>query len=299
MPAKIIYNPYSGRWQSEKKRAPLEAALKAARFEYELSLTEGRGHAETLASQAVQHGYSPIIAAGGDGTINEVVNGMLQSGVPHLPPLGLAPQGTANDLFDSLGLPRDYDQLAQVFLQGKTRRIDLVQANNRYFVNNAGLGLEPLITTIHERISWLSGVSRYLVSTIWGILQNPKWEMDLEWDSGVYHGPVTLVSISNCARTGGVFYTVPHADPYDGKISFVFAYLPTRRKIFQALPMIMKPAEGNITEHPAVREIHTTWLKVRIHNTSPTHTDGELLSRAIEAVEYKIFPAGIEVILPG
>ena len=128
------------------------------------------------------------------------------------------------------------------------------------------------------------------LATLFSILKNPQWRMRLEWDDGEYEGPVTLVSISNGPVTGGIFYTVPHADPFDGKLSFVYGHIGSRLKILQVLPKIMNPDEGNYTEHPSVHEHHSTWLKVHIENGSPAHTDGELFALNIQDAEYRIHP---------
>ncbi len=122
--------------------------------------------------------------------------------------------------------------------------------------------------------------------------------MDLTWDEGSYHGPVTLVSVGNNPRTGGVFYTVPNADPFDGRLSFVYGSVPTRSEILRILPRTMQPGEGNYTQHPAVNEIHTKWLKIRTQPATPLHTDGELIDMATHTLEYRVHPERIPILIP-
>lgn len=298
MPIKIIHNPYSARWQSAKRLPAAKQALKAAGLEYDLVQSQGPDHAVELASEAVRSGYQTIIAAGGDGTIGEVVNGIMQGSINNpIPNFGVLPLGTANDLVCNLGLPLDLETAAKVIASGITRNIDLCRVNDRYFINNAGLGLEPYTTTVQERIPILHGTYRYLLATIISIFRNPKWSIDLEWDGGEYHGPVTMVSVSNGPQTGGVFYTVPHANPFDGKISFVYGYIDSRIEIFRVLPKVMKPDEGNYVEHPSIHEKHCSWIKVHIKPGSPTHTDGELFDRDIHHLHYSIYPAKIPILM--
>src|SRR5690606_23781743 len=114
-------------------------------------------------------------------------------------------------------------------------------AHCRYFDNNSAIGLEPYITLIQQRIQRVRGTPRYLLATLMGVYDKPGWNMDLEWQDGHYSGPISLVTVGNNPRTGGIFYVTPHANPTDGLLTFVYGYLPTRRKILRVLPRLMKP----------------------------------------------------------
>ncbi len=296
----VILNPFSGRWAALKRRAEVTGALDAAGVDYQLELTKGAGHAAGLARQAVSEGYTPIIAAGGDGLINEVVNGLapVHAGqeAPWMP-LGILPLGTANDLVDNLGMPRDLGAAARVIAAGQTRSLDLGWVNGHYFVNNAGLGLESYIAVIQNRMTRLRGMLRYLSATFTGIAHNPRWEMQLVWDDGEYRGPVTMISIGNCARTGGLFYTVPHADPFDGRLTFVYGFVPTRLELMRLLPMTMRPAAGNYVEHPEVHEVHARSLTVRTQPATPMHADGEVIAEQVQELEYRIVPGKLPLLM--
>jgi diacylglycerol kinase (ATP) len=302
MTAKVILNPYAGRWLALQRRDEAEAALRAAGVAYELVLTEHPGHGIELAEQAAREGFSPIISAGGDGSISEVVNGIGKaadrSPEANWIPFGVLPLGSANDFVDNFDLPRDLLGAARVIASGRTRKIDLGQVNGRYFDNNAAVGLEPFITLIQQRITRLRGVLRYLIATLMGVSRNPQWTMHLEWDEGEYSGPVTLVTVGNLPRTGGIFYTTPHADPFDGKLTFVYGYMATRGQILRLLPRTMKPAEGNYVEHPSIHEVHASWLRIRSDQPTPAHADGEIFSPAIHELEYRLCPARLPVLLP-
>ena len=299
MTAKVILNPYAGRWLAQQRWGEAEAALKAAKVNFELVRTDGPGHGIRLAAEAVHQGYNPIISAGGDGSISEVVNGVLQASERGKTPLfGVIPLGSANDLVDNLKLPRDLNEAAQVISAGNSRLMDVCQVNGRYFDNNAAIGLEPYITLIQQRIQRLKGIMRYVIAALLGIKDNPQWNMHLEWEEGTYQGPVTLVTVGNSPRTGGVFFMTPHADPFDGKLTFVHGTMPTRTAIIRLLPRTMKPLEGNYVEHPAIHEISTTWLKVHSEQPTPAHADGEIFSTAIQELEYSVVPERLPILLP-
>jgi diacylglycerol kinase (ATP) len=294
--AKVILNPYSGRWLAQKRRPEMEAALQAAGLKHEIAETGGPGEGVTLAEAAAREGFSPVIAAGGDGAIGEVINGLYRAspdGV--LGPLGLMPLGTANDLVHNLGLPLDLGEMARAIAAGKTRRIDLGKANEWVFDNNSAVGLEPMVTLYNIRMVRLRGVIRYLVAALRAINQKPAWAMRLEWDDGGYEGPVSLVSVGNCAVTGGLFRMAPAADPADGKITFVYAYAPTRLKMLSLLP---RAISGDYVKDPAVHQHHTTRLRISMSPDSPIQVDGEIRSQALGAVDYGVLPAKLDVLVP-
>lgn len=298
MTIKVIHNPYSARWTSLKRQPELISALRAAGIDYDLSISEKPGDGIILAEKAMQEGFETIVAAGGDGTIQEVVNGILKNGIhPKLPKLGIMPMGTANDLMANLGMPTDLINAAESIAGGPTRQIDICQVNDRYFINNAGLGLEPYITTVQARIKYPRGILRYLLATFISIFQNPQWEAKIKWDYGEHSGPTTMISVGNGPRTGGLFYTVPGADPFDGKLTFTHGTIQSRFEILKALLMVMKLDDGNYTEHPAVNQYHCNWMEVRIEPGTPAHSDGEIFSRDIRQLRYQIHPAALPILI--
>jgi YegS/Rv2252/BmrU family lipid kinase len=300
MTAKIILNPYSGRYTGRRRWPEAQAALDALGFAYELVRTERPGHARELARDAALAGYTPIIAAGGDGTVSEVVNGLADAAGHDAPlgPIGILPVGTANDIVDTLGIPRDLAAAAQVLAHGSARFMDLGEVNGRLFVNNSAIGLEPFVTLIQQRIGRIQGPPRYLLAALRGIAARPRWSMRLEWDGGSYHGPVTLVAIGNGPRSGGLFYMAPHADAFDGRLTFVYGFRSSRMQLLRLLPRTLRPRAGSYVEMQGISEVHTTWLRVQIDSPAPAHADGEVFAPEIQALEYQIWPARLQVLVP-
>lgn len=298
MTAKVILNPYANRWNAKKRWQEAEAALKNAGVDFSLAVSAYRGHAEELSKDAALEGFSPVIAAGGDGTVGEVVNGLARArGEDDLGVLGIMPLGTANDLVCNLGLPLGLNDAAQVIAAGKTRLIDVCKAGERYFVNNSALGLEPYITVIQQQITKLKGIPRYLAAAVTGILRNPQWQARIEWEHGCYKGPLTLLSVGNAPRTGGLFYMAPHADPYDGRLTATLAYRKTSLSILALLPKTMSP-QGKFIHAAGVQEIHATRIFVSLTSPSPAHCDGELLPQEVEELEYTILPVALKMLAP-
>jgi diacylglycerol kinase (ATP) len=294
MTAKVILNPYSNRWNAKKRWPEAQAALQAAGIEYDFAEMNAPGAGIELGEQAAREGYSPIIVAGGDGSIGEVVNGMFRAdpaGV--LGPLGILPLGTANDLPVNLGMSLDLVTAAQVIAAGKTRRIDLIQANEWVFDNNSAVGLEPVVTLYNIRMVRLKGVLRYLVAALRAIWAQPSWECRLKWDDGEYSGPLSLVSVGNCPITGGLFRMSPAADPADGKLTFVYAYAPGRMRMLGLLP---KAIQGTHVNDPAVHQHHASRLEIWLTPDSPIQLDGEIRSEDIQHVVYQVLPARLDIL---
>lgn len=301
MTAKVILNPYAGRWKALKRLAEVETVLQEAHIEYELTITESPGHGTSLAFQSVLKGFNPIISAGGDGSVSEVVNGMMMAikdnSEIQMPSLGIMPLGSANDLVINMELPTDLKEAAKVIAAGNVQKMDLGLVNERLFDNNSAVGLEPTITLIQQDIKHIHGVLRYLLATLIGINRNPQWTMHLEWDGGEYHGPLTLVTVGNNPLTGGLFYMTPNADPFDGLLTFVYGYMSTRFEILRLLPRTMKRGKGSYIENPNIHEINSTWLRIRSETPTPMHADGEIQSGAIQAVEYRVIPGCLPLLM--
>ncbi|MGD8812969.1 MAG: diacylglycerol kinase family lipid kinase [Anaerolineales bacterium] len=296
MTAKVILNPYSDRWQAGRRRPEAEAALKKAGIEYELVESEAPEHAIHITEEAIDQGFAPIIAAGGDGTFGEVVNGFFRAkpeGV--LGPIGILPLGTANDLVTNLGLPLTLDEAALAIAGGKTRRIDLGFANQWVFGNNSAVGLEPVVSLYNIRMTVLRGVIRYLIATLQAIFNKPQWTMQIKWDDGEYDGPCTLVTVGNCPVTGGIFRMAPAADPIDGKLTFVYGFMPTRMRMLALLP---RAISGDYVNDPDIHQIHTTQLTIRTSPTTPIQVDGEVRSEALSEITYRIMPSRLDLFTP-
>jgi diacylglycerol kinase (ATP) len=300
MTAKVILNPYSNRWNSQKRWPAAESALKAVGVDFDLAISQKKGEIAGLAEQAVREKFSPIIVAGGDGSIGDAANGLMQaisSPGGSSVPLGIMPMGSANDLVYTLGLPTDLKEAAKVIAAGKTRAMDLGRLNGHYFVNNSAACLEPYVTVKHEKIHWIKGAARYLVAAVQAIMDKPEWNGNVEWDGERFSGKLSLISVGNGRRTGGFFMT-PHASPFDGKLTLAFGYRGTRLGLFLALPSAFNEDKGNYVELEGMQEVDATRISFHLDKPSPAHTDGELLPTWIQDFEYEILPQSLNIIIP-
>ncbi|MGD8732568.1 MAG: diacylglycerol kinase family lipid kinase [Anaerolineales bacterium] len=292
----IILNPYANRWEAAKQKAPLLKACDELDLGFDCIETKKPLEAIEIARKAASEGISPIIAAGGDGTIGEVLNGLFAFGSAEGSiPFGIIPLGTANDLVTNLGHPKTLQESIQLIKNGKTRRIDVGKVNDWVFANNSAVGLEPIVSQYNIRMTWSRGIIRYLLAALRAIWGKPRWNVKMEWDDGKYEGPVSLVSVGNGPLTGGLFRMAPGAKLDDGALTFVHGYAPTRQKMLTLLP---RAISGDYVNDPAIHQHHTTKLRIITEPSSPLQTDGEIRTDAATIFEYEVLPAALEIYAP-
>ena len=295
--AKIIVNPYAGRWKAQAAITEIEQACQKIGLDYELVVTDGPDHGIEMAREAAQAGFSPIVAAGGDGSISEVVNGLMQvAGDGVAGPLGVIPLGSADDFTDMLGLEKEVEAACRVIQAGRTRTIDVGCVNGRFFDNNSAIGLEPMVTITQAAMKRVKGTPRYILAALKTIFNHKPWHMRLVWDDGEYKGPVALVSVGNSPRTGGAFWMTPRAEMDDGYLDFIFGEAMGRLTLLRLLP---RTFDGSHVENPRVQYARTTRLTIECDPPTPIQADGELFELSATRVEYTVLPGRLRVIVPG
>ncbi len=292
MRVKIILNPYANRWGAGARQMAVEAACRAAGVAYDLHVTQKPAEAIEVAAAAVAQGFTAVIAAGGDGTISEVANGLLRAAPPDEPtlPLGIFPIGSANDFAKMQGYDGQLETAVQRMMQGKTHQIDVgrmnVDGRIHYFNNNSALAMEPMVTLEHIKIKRITGEMRYYVALARGIIKLKAWNMNIAWDDGEYNGPTFLLSVCNGPRTGG-FMMSPGAQFDDSLLNYVLA--PQVSKI-TFLNMLLRLLKGTHLEHPKVLSGPTRCLTITSRPGTPIHADGEILGEAAESITYEVLP---------
>lgn len=291
---KVILSSYGGLLKSQSKVELVEQALQTVGLDYQLVVTEYSRHAEALAQQAALEGWSLVVAAGGDGTVNEVLNGLMQADPDkQRSTLGIIPLGTGNDVAHALALPNDVTEACRRLVEGRTRLIDLGLVNGRYFCNNSAVGLETIVTINQNEMRRLGSV-RYLLAAVKTILTAQSWSMRLVWDHGVFEGPVALVSVGNSTRTGGSFYMTPKACLDDGLLDFVYAFGMSRHQMLRLLPQTLS---GKHINHPLVVYQRTKSLTITATPPTPIQTDGEVFERSAVEINYQILPDKLRVVV--
>ena len=307
MKLKIVLNPYANRWQAGKMAPQIETAFTAAGLDYDLVVTRMAGQGKEEAATAVAQGYDGVIAAGGDSTVGEVLNGLISvAGDGPTIPMGVLPLGTGNDFNDMAGLPRKLNEcIARI--SGQTRQLDAAwvgwkdktggQQLSHYFDNNCALAMEPMVTIENVKMKRLSGNIRYIASLLKAIIKLKAWQMQFNWQdgdqTGSYEGPAYVLSICNSPRTGGLFYMAPNAKMDDGRLDFVFAPEIGRWQIMAVLPRLFN---GSHIKHPKIKTGHLTEMTVHCQPGTPIHADGEVLTESATAVQFRVLPGKITLL---
>lgn len=295
MRVKVVLNPYANRWGAKAQAEETAEAFRAAGVECDLVVTETARQGVSIAEAAAREGYDAVVAAGGDGTINEVINGLIRAaGDGPTVPFGIIPLGTANDFNLMAGLPDAVEDSVRVIVAGKTRRIDAGQVNDRFFINNSAAAMEPMVTIENIKMTRLSGEIRYIVALLRALLKLKPWQMKLTWDGGGYEGPAYLLSVCNSPRTGG-FMMAPGAELDDGLLDMVFAPQVSKGAV---ISILLKLMQGKHIHHPAVTFQRITAIDLTSTPGTPLHSDGELFAEAAETVSYRVLPGKVTLLTP-
>ncbi|MFG1735355.1 diacylglycerol kinase [Paenibacillus sp. 843] len=214
--ARLIYNPTSGREEMKRRLADILNRLDSAGIETSCHATTGEGDATREAADAVERGYDLVIAAGGDGTLNEVINGM--AGRDNLPPLGIFPLGTTNDFARALGISKNWEEYCDLVIRGETRPIDVGKANDRYFINIAGGGtLTELTYEVPSKLKTMIGQLAYYLKGIEKMVSLAPQELIINASGHpAIHDEFMVFLIANSNSVGGFDKIAPGASIDDG-----------------------------------------------------------------------------------
>jgi YegS/Rv2252/BmrU family lipid kinase len=302
---KIILNPQSAKGATRKKIPEIKRALSELGLVYTLSLTERPWHAAELAREAVVDGYDVVVAVGGDGTVNEVVNGILQSQEDKLGDtlLGVLPVGRGNDFCFASGIPLDFKTACQTLARAQVRTLDAGRisgeqnAHIRYFGNGVGIGFDAVVSRLANRAR-LTGFLSYLVAalqTMYIYYKAP--EMQIGLSNETIRQRSLMVSVMNGRRAGGGFLMAPHGNSSDGLLDLCIAKNVSKAGILSLIPRFMNGTQGG---HPAITFKQDTRVTVRAMDGSlPVHVDGEVINKDIQELTIEVLTRRLKVITNG
>jgi len=300
----IIFNPFSNRGDSKHSIDVVLQSLADSDLDFEVRLTEDRRHAVELAQKASLAGASLVVAAGGDGTVNEVANGILladegQTGVAPTT-LGVIPMGSGNDFAWGLGIRDGVEEAVDRLKRGHTRVIDVAWAEfdnapPRYFVNMLGCGFDARVNIEAQKIKRLRGFAIYMAAvmkTLWTYFEKPP--IHLELDGKPLDTPSFITFIANGTRLGGGFLATPQARFDDGEMDVCIATDITRREVGVLIPKLMK---GKHTDHPKIIMDRANTLVLKSDYPLPCQADGEAIAENLHYIKIVTIPQRLRVIV--
>ena len=272
---RIIYNPTSGREAMKNNLVDILNILERAGYETSAyATTPEPNSAKNEAERAAKSGFNLIVAAGGDGTINEVVNGIAP--LKHRPKLGIIPAGTTNDYARALKIPReDPIGAAKVIAKGQTVKMDIGEAGKNWFVNIAAGGLLTELTYgVPSQVKSLFGYLAYLVKGAELLPQIKPIKMHLEYDGGTYDGKASMFFLALTNSVGGFEQIVPDASLDDGKFTLIVVKTSNLIEILQLITMVLNG--GKHVNDPRILYVKTSKLVAKpVDEKMMINVDGE------------------------
>ena len=300
----LIVNPLAGKGSALKAIPEIESLLNGLGLDYDIILTEHPGHAIQLAKDAGSNGYQTVVAVGGDGTANEVINGLMQDVESGNLSANLAvlPVGRGNDFAFGMGVPQDLEEACKALAEAKTRKIDigLVKGGDypdgRYFGNGVGIGFDTIVGFEAAKLpNFISGIPAYLIAavkTIFLYFRAPLLRVEL--DNEVIEQTCLLVSLMNGRRMGGSFMFAPESEQDDGLLNLCIVEGISRGEVLKVFPKVMSGTQG---EHPAVKMPLSQKVKITaLSGSLPVHADGETICEAGSALEVTILKQQLPMI---
>jgi len=287
----LIINPRAGRGAGARSGPDIARYLSQHGFECEARITNDRGHATELAREAAQNGADCVAIAGGDGSVFEVVNGLMQAGGKM--PLAVLPVGTGNDFSKMFDSPT-WTQVCDKLVAGHTRNIDIGLCNGVYFANGIGAGFDAKVARMANGIRWLRGNAVYgvaLLRTLAFHHDNPEVRITTDTDSFTHR--MTMLAAANGRVYGGSFRIAPKAELDDGLIDVVFAENFSRGQILKLVPRVLR---GTHLDLAGVHFLRTRQLTIEADRPLPVHADGEILQHGTEKLSISVLPGALPVV---
>jgi YegS/Rv2252/BmrU family lipid kinase len=259
-------------------------------------------HATELAKKAGEQGFDMVIAMGGDGTVHEVVNGIMQLPVDTRPILGVVPVGSGNDFAHAIGVPLESDRALYQALNGNPSEVDLglmtdEHGRKEYFDNTLGIGFDAVVTIRSHKLPFLRGFIMYLTAVLQTILLNhDPAMMQIDVDGHTLEQSNLLLTMCNGPREGGGFMIAPEAKVDDGILHYTMIKKVSRLMMFRLVPEVMNGTHGRFNQVTI-----GTCRKMRISADRPLyiHSDGEIYTgfgSNLRKVSFEILPKALKVV---
>ncbi|XXM72259.1 diacylglycerol kinase [Lysinibacillus sphaericus] len=270
--ARIIYNPTSGRELFKKHLAEVLIKLEQAGYETSVHATICEGDATKAAQIAVERKYDIVVAAGGDGTLNEVVNGLAEQ--DYRPKLGIVPMGTTNDFARALHIPRDIGQAIEVITKGESIPVDIGRMNERYFINIAGGGrITELTYEVPSKLKTMMGQLAYYLKGIEMLPSIKPTDVTIEYDGKLFEGEAMLFLIGLTNSVGGFEKLAPDASINDGLFSLLIL---KKTNLAEFIRIATLAVRGEHVKDPNVIYTQANRIKIHAKEKVQLNVDGEL-----------------------
>jgi YegS/Rv2252/BmrU family lipid kinase len=294
----FVVNPVAGKGAGKNVFRSIRGELEGRAIPYDVVETTGPGHA----TEAARSAATPVVVSvGGDGTINEIANGITGSGRS----LGIIPAGSGNDFIKSVGVPRRPLQALQTLLHGVTRPVDIGTVRcapssegggnfeTRLFVNGVGVGFDAAVAARTREIPVLSGTALYLLAVLQTLGRYAPPNFTIEFDGSSRQTRGLLIAVGNGKCAGGGFYLTPDARVDDGLLDICSVEDKNILQILSLMPRVMRGKHHGV---PGVKFFKEKRLTISADDPFYVHADGEIVGANVRRVEIGLHDSQLTVI---
>lgn len=288
----FIVNPAAGKGKTVKLIPGISEYCNSRGYRYEIVTTGYPGHASEIAKQKSDEEPCRIYSVGGDGTLNEVLNGMAGSSSS----LGVIPSGSGNDFIRSIIGSTIPDNIMAATIEGTEKLIDYAMINDKYFINISSVGFDAEVayqTGHFKKLPFISGKIAYILGILATILVCKNHHMELELDNEVVSGKSLLIAAGIGKYYGGGIFALPDAEIDDGLFDVCHVDAMSRLKILRLFPQYMKGLHRNIK---GVHLHRSKKVEIRAERPIPLNRDGEII--LTDKAVFEIFPRSLPFIIP-
>ncbi|MBT2699543.1 diacylglycerol kinase [Bacillus sp. ISL-40] len=290
--ARLIYNPTSGREILKRNLPEILQKLEIAGYEASCHATTGAGDATEAARLAVERQYDIVIAAGGDGTIHEVVNGLAEQ--DYRPKLGIIPAGTTNDFARALHIPRDIGPAVDIITKGELIPVDIGRINDRYFINIAGGGrITELTYEVPSKLKTMLGQLAYYLKGMEMLPSIKPSEVSIEYDGKLFEGEAMLFLVGLTNSIGGFEKLAPDSSINDGLFSLLILKKTNLAEFIRIATLALR---GEHVNDPNVIYTQANRIKVQAVDKVQLNLDGEF--GGLLPAEFENLYRHLEVFVP-
>jgi len=285
----VVLNPAAARGRAGEREAELREALEEAGFKPNIEKTGKPGDGTELARRAIADGAKLVMAAGGDGTVNEVAQPLVGTEIA----LGVLPMGSGNDYARVLSVPPTLRAAAKVLAQHRVRAADVGDVGTHYYLNSLGMGVEGQIAQDYRNMRLLKGEVGYLSATLFEIVRFRPFRAEVRGDGWQHEAKLLSVSAMNGPYAGGGFHLAPQAEIDDGQLDVALLGHYPRLVRFWVLP---QTRDGTYLKRSRVRSRKADRLTINSDRALPVHMDGELLASPVSELEIRLRPRALHVL---
>ncbi len=302
----IITNPKAGKRSFQSQTNYVTNRLKQSNIKFTLKVTEYAGHAIEIARDFANNAYSNFLILGGDGTINEVINGLFLSSIKVKSKLKIAiiPRGTGNDWARFWKLTKNTDKNITYFLAGKTKTIDIGQINysvdgqvsNYFFINSVGFGIDANVAQLTNHLKKYLGSFSFLytISLLVILTKLRSYQMSINIDGKSSNLMLLSMNIANGPYTGGGIKQNPDALPFDAVFDMMYVEKLTFKDILKLSPNLFN---GKLKEHKRIHSLQSKKIEIEFEEAVFSEADGITLPKST-SYSVEILPNSIQMIVP-